>query len=94
MDTFENLWREYLRTEYGSALPPEEQIAAQRHAFFTGAWCQWVFGRKLRELDPASARAASQTLELELARSVRPPPHPTTISTLDSIAARTGMITS
>jgi hypothetical protein len=70
MNTIENLWREYLRAEYGTTLPPEAQVAAQRHAFFTGAWCQWVFIRKIRELDPVIAQAVNHTIELELARAV------------------------
>jgi hypothetical protein len=76
MNTMEKLWQEYLRAEYGRTLPPESQTAAQRHAFFMGAWCQWVFNRKLRELDPQSARAAGDAIELELARVVSAsPPH-------------------
>lgn len=62
MNTIENLWREYVRAEYGAALPPEEVVAAQRHAFFTGAWCLLVFSRKIRDLDPASARAVNDAL--------------------------------
>lgn len=73
MNTIENLWREYLRVESGGAPPPEEQVAAQRHAFFTGAWCQLVFSRKMRDLDPASARAVNDAIELELARVVCAP---------------------
>jgi hypothetical protein len=70
MNMIENLWREYLRAEHGAALPPEAQIAAQRHAFFTGAWAQLVFSRNIHTLDPASARAVNDALELELARAV------------------------
>jgi hypothetical protein len=73
MNTIENLWREYLRAEYGTTLPPEAQVAAQRHAFFTGAWCQWVFSHKIRDLDPASATAVNNAIELELARAVGSP---------------------
>jgi len=73
MNTIENLWREYLRTEFGGALPPEDQVTAQRHAFFTGAWCQLVLSRKLHDLDPASARKVTDAIELELARVVGSP---------------------
>ena len=68
MNTIENLWREYLRVESGGAPLPEEQVAAQLHTFFTGAWCQLVFSRKIRDLDPASARAVNYAIEIELAR--------------------------
>ena len=74
MNAIENLWQEYLRAESGRTLPPESQTAAQRHAFFMGAWCQLVFDRKLRELDPQSARAAADAIELELARVVSASP--------------------
>lgn len=70
MNTIENLWREYLRAECGGVLPPEEELMARRHAFFTGAWCQLIFSRKIRGLDPASARTVDDALELELARVV------------------------
>jgi hypothetical protein len=74
MNAMEKLWQEYLRAEYGRTLPPEGQLAAQRHAFFMGAWCQLVFNRKLRELDPPGARAAGDAIELELARVVSAAP--------------------
>jgi hypothetical protein len=87
MNTIENLWREYLRAEYGAALPPETQVAAQRHAFFTGAWCQWVFSRKIRDLDPASARAVNDAIELELARAVCAPQSNLEATTVRRLAA-------
>lgn len=73
MNTIESLWREHLRAAYGAALPPETQVAAQRHAFFTGAWCQLVFSRKIRDLDPVSARTVNDAIELELARELCAP---------------------
>ena len=87
MNTIENLWREYLRTEFGSALPPEEQVTAQRHAFFTGAWCQLIFNRKIRDLDPASARKVNDAIELELARVICAPQSNTEPAPVSRIAA-------
>ena len=84
MNTIELLWQQYLRTEYGGVLPPLDQVAAQRRAFFTGGWCQSVLEKKLRSLDPVSAGRTAQAIELELAREVclasappeRSAPHP------------------
>ena len=84
MNTIELLWQQYLRTEYGGVLPPLDQVAAQRRAFFTGGWCQSVLEKKLRSLDPVSASRTAQAIELELPRefclastqSERSAPHP------------------
>ena len=74
MKTFENLWREYVRAEYGTSPPPVEQLASQRRAFFTGAWSQLIFSRKINGLDPVLAQAVNRKLEVELAGAVSSSP--------------------
>lgn len=83
MKVIENLWQQYLRTEYPGALPPEDQVATQRHAFFTGAWCLLAFDRKVRSLDSTSARTLGEGIELELAREVTAAA-PQTVATSDN----------
>lgn len=70
MNTFEKLWEEYLRTEHGTNPPPPEQAAALRGAFFTGAWCQMTFAKKLLTLESGRARFVLGELEQELAREI------------------------
>lgn len=68
MSHFENLWQQYVRTELGARTPAPEELASLRNAFFTGAWCQMMFNRKMVGLDSERALTVLRDVEDELIR--------------------------
>jgi hypothetical protein len=68
MNHFENLWQQYLRTELGGQLPPPVELANLRNAFFTGAWCQMMFHRKMQGMASERALSVMKDVEEELVR--------------------------
>ena len=83
----EQLWQEHLHAVCGGALPATDQLAVMRQAFFAGAWCQWVFAQRIQNLDAATARVVSDTIELELAREVSSPQSSVESTTTGRLAA-------
>ena len=83
----EQLWQEHLHAVCGGALPATDQLAVMRQAFFAGAWCQWVFAQRIQNLDAATARVVSNTIELELTREVSAPQSSVESTTTGRLAA-------
>ena len=71
MDTFDNLWQKYLRTQRGGEPMANDQVKALRRAFFTGAWCQMKFTQRMLQTEDAVAIKLMIATELELSEEMK-----------------------